>query len=193
MSTPNDSQFDPYHKWLGIPPAEQPPNCYRLLGLTLLEQDPDVIATAADRQMAHVKSFAAGRYASHSQELLNELSKARVRLLNPDRKREYDAQLRKQLAARKAKAKAKAAKQQQAAQPQAAAPAAMPATPAASQPAAAPAVQTPELPAIKPAVRRRRRKRKSGGGNALLANLLWLVLGLGMLLGLVWLAGQLAT
>lgn len=23
--------FDPYHKWLGIPPKDQPPNHYRLL------------------------------------------------------------------------------------------------------------------------------------------------------------------
>jgi hypothetical protein len=25
--------FDPYHRWLGIPPQEQPPNHYRLLAL----------------------------------------------------------------------------------------------------------------------------------------------------------------
>ena len=25
-------KFDPYHIWLGIPPEEQPPNHYRLLG-----------------------------------------------------------------------------------------------------------------------------------------------------------------
>ena len=30
-----DEQFDPYHKWLGIPPEEQPPNYYRLLGVAL--------------------------------------------------------------------------------------------------------------------------------------------------------------
>ncbi len=34
MSDPN---FDPYHKWLGIPPDEQPANHYRLLGLELFE------------------------------------------------------------------------------------------------------------------------------------------------------------
>ena len=31
--------FDPYRRWLGIPPSEQPPNCYRLLGIALLEED----------------------------------------------------------------------------------------------------------------------------------------------------------
>ena len=27
------ANFDPYYKWLGIPPEEQPPNHYRLLGI----------------------------------------------------------------------------------------------------------------------------------------------------------------
>jgi hypothetical protein len=97
MSTPEASNFDPYHKWLGIPLAEQPPNHYRLLGLTEFEDDPDVIAAAADRQMGHVKSFATGRYASYSQELLNELAKVRVCLLNPKLKPAYDAELRRKL------------------------------------------------------------------------------------------------
>ena len=39
-------KFDPYHKWLGIPPKDQPPNHYRLLGIELFESDADVIATA---------------------------------------------------------------------------------------------------------------------------------------------------
>src|SRR5262245_32210307 len=90
-STPKD--FDAYHKWLGIPPAEQPPHFYRLLGLALFESDPDVIAAAADRQMAHVKSFAAGRNGAASQALLNELARARVTLLNERQKAEYDLRL----------------------------------------------------------------------------------------------------
>lgn len=98
MSTPESSEFDPYHKWLGIPPAEQPPNHYRLLGLTVFEDDADVIAAAADRQMGHVKSFATGRYATYSQELLNELAKVRVCLLNPKLKPAYDTELRRKLA-----------------------------------------------------------------------------------------------
>ena len=36
--------FDPYHKWLGIPPQDQPPHYYRLLGIELFESDPDVIS-----------------------------------------------------------------------------------------------------------------------------------------------------
>jgi len=42
------AHFDPYHKWLGIPPDEQPPDHYRLLAVRRFEDDPDVIAAAAD-------------------------------------------------------------------------------------------------------------------------------------------------
>ena len=48
---------NPYHKWLGIPPAEQPPHHYRLLGLALFEHDGDVIGIAADQRMALLRSF----------------------------------------------------------------------------------------------------------------------------------------
>ena len=39
--------FDPYHKWLGIPPEQQPASHYRLLGIAEFESDADVIDTAA--------------------------------------------------------------------------------------------------------------------------------------------------
>jgi hypothetical protein len=86
--------FDAYHKWLGIPPDEQPPNYYRLLGVKLFETDPDVIASAADRQMAHVRTFQSGPHSAESQRVLNEISTARVALLNSDKKAEYDGKLR---------------------------------------------------------------------------------------------------
>jgi len=85
--------FDPYHKWLGIPPKDQPPDHYRLLGLERFESDLDVIAHAADARMAHIKSLATGAYSHLSQELLNAISAARVCLLNPQTKTHYDAAL----------------------------------------------------------------------------------------------------
>jgi hypothetical protein len=91
--------FDPYRKWLGIPEREQPPNHYRLLTLDWFEADPEVIEAAADRQMAHVRTYQGGRHADDSQRLLNELAAARVCLLNPEKKAAYDAQLRAKLAA----------------------------------------------------------------------------------------------
>ena len=57
-----DADFDPYYRWLAIPPEEQPPTLYRLLGVQPFESDPEVIAIAADRQMAHIKTFAAGKH-----------------------------------------------------------------------------------------------------------------------------------
>jgi hypothetical protein len=95
MSVP----FDPYRKWLGIPPKEQPPHHYRLLGIAAFEEDPDVIDNAASRQMAHLKTFKASKYAAESQRLLGEISIAKLCLLSPDSKAKYDAELRQRLAA----------------------------------------------------------------------------------------------
>ena len=39
--------IDPYHKWLGISPKDQPPDHYRLLGIDRFESDPEVISSAA--------------------------------------------------------------------------------------------------------------------------------------------------
>jgi hypothetical protein len=86
--------FDPYYKWLGIPPEEQPPNHYCLLGLRVFEADPDVIEHAADRQMTHVRTFQTGKYSAQSQRLLNEISQVKIVLLNDEKKRSYDATLR---------------------------------------------------------------------------------------------------
>lgn len=96
--------FDPYHKWLGISPKDQPVNHYRLLGIDLLESDPQVIESAADRQMAHLRSFQSGPQGALSQKLLNEISAARVCLLNAGKKAAYDQTLQ---AAAKPLAKAK--------------------------------------------------------------------------------------
>src|SRR5688572_6264005 len=85
--------FDPYHKWLGIPPREQPVSHYRLLGIGDFESDPQVIESAADRQMAHVRTFQTGPHGNLSQKLLNELAAAKVCLLNPSKKAAYDATL----------------------------------------------------------------------------------------------------
>jgi len=93
------ADFDPYHKWLGIRTAERPPNHYRLLGIELFESDPDIIRLAADRQMAYVQKCANGPYQSLSQQLLNELSAARVCLLAAAKRQAYDRKLKARLAA----------------------------------------------------------------------------------------------
>jgi hypothetical protein len=86
-------RFDPYYKWLGIPPKDQPPNHYRLLGLELFESDPEVIDAAANRQMAYVHEAATGEYFKESQRILNELAAARRCLLDAQKKAAYDETL----------------------------------------------------------------------------------------------------
>src|SRR3954465_15697187 len=83
------SGFDAYYQWLGIAPKDQPPNYYRLLGVDLFESHPDVIESAADRQMSHVRSFQGGPQGDVSQKLLNEITSAKLCLLNAAKKAEY--------------------------------------------------------------------------------------------------------
>ncbi len=93
--------FDPYHRWLGIPPEEQPPHHYRLLGIALFEDQPEVIEHAADRQMAHLRTFQVGPHAGLSQKLLNEVATAKLCLLKAEKKAAYDGFLRNRLAGSK--------------------------------------------------------------------------------------------
>ncbi len=115
------SSFDPYHKWLGISPADQPANHYRLLGISNFENDPDVIEAGADQRMLMLRSHQSGKHATHSQKLLNEISKAKIVLLDPQRRAAYDAELRTAVAV-KSKAQAPAPRQRTAPQQVAAAP-----------------------------------------------------------------------
>ena len=86
--------FDAYHKWLGIPPSQQPPNHYRLLGIDVFESDSEVIDVAANQRMSYLQDVAAGPHVELSQKLLNEISSARRCLLNADEKTAYDETLR---------------------------------------------------------------------------------------------------
>ena len=86
-------EFDPYHRWLGISPKDQPPNHYRLLAIDRFEPDPEVIRDAAERQMAHVRTYQLGEHVELSQRILNELAAAKACLLDPARKAKYDDRL----------------------------------------------------------------------------------------------------
>ena len=46
--------------------------------------------------MGHLRTFQLGQHAALSQRLLNEVAAARLCLLNPHKKREYDEQLRQE-------------------------------------------------------------------------------------------------
>jgi len=94
--------FDPYLIWLGIRSEGAAPDYYQLLGLTQFESNEDVIASAADRQMKHVRTFQAGKHAALSQRILNELAAAKLCLLKPETKWAYDENLRAAAKIRKA-------------------------------------------------------------------------------------------
>jgi hypothetical protein len=87
--------FDPYDEWLGIPPQEQPPNHYRLLGVSLFEADPEVIDASANRQMAYLESCATGVRVLLAERLLDDIAAARLCLLDPAMKVAYDSALKK--------------------------------------------------------------------------------------------------
>lgn len=89
--------YDAYHLWLGIPPDEQPPSHYRLLGVRLFEQNVEVIRNAADRQRAHVKRLGINQYEKRGQDLLNEIEAAKICLLKPDKRKVYDERLQAEL------------------------------------------------------------------------------------------------
>ncbi len=86
--------YDVFHLWLGIPPEEQPPNHYRLLGVPAFEQNVEVIRNAADRQRSHVKRLGVNQYQSIGQDLLNEIEAAKICLLRPEKRAVYDEKLR---------------------------------------------------------------------------------------------------
>jgi hypothetical protein len=86
--------FDPYRKWLGIPEDQRPPTHYQLLGISPEEKDIDVIETAVLRQSAFVRNFQSGQHAEDATRLLNEISAARLCLLDRQKRAKYDAELR---------------------------------------------------------------------------------------------------
>ena len=92
--------FDPYYQWLGIPPKDQPADHYRLLGVERFEQNLDAIDNAAERQAMLLRTIQTPQHADFAQKLLNEVTAAKVCLLQPAKKAVYDHKLREQLASR---------------------------------------------------------------------------------------------
>ena len=88
------ADFNPYHKWLGIPPDQQPASHYRLLGIEEFEFDADVIDAAAEQRTVFLRTFQTGPNAELAERLLNEISAARVCLLDGKSKARYDQRLK---------------------------------------------------------------------------------------------------
>jgi len=92
MST-TSSEPDVYRDWLGIPEADIPPDHYALLRLVKFEDDEQKIRGNYRKLNEHIRGYATGKYATKSQDLLNELARAMHCLTDPERKRDYDESL----------------------------------------------------------------------------------------------------
>src|ERR1051326_674596 len=86
--------FDPYQTWLGIPREQQPPNHYRLLGISPQERDRKVIEEAMIRQMSRIRIYQGGPHARLCSDLLNQIAEAGTTLQDPLKRTRYDEQLR---------------------------------------------------------------------------------------------------
>ena len=91
--------FDPYLEWLGIPKTERPISLYRLLGISATESDPNTIKQAAEAQAFVVSRHRKGEQGQLAARLFREIEQAKAVLLDPARRKAYDA--RRRLAAAK--------------------------------------------------------------------------------------------
>jgi len=92
-------QFDVYATWLGIPPEEQPPDHYRLLGVPRFEKRREAIEAAVDERLGSLHAFRSGEHAELCGHLIAEITAAKACLLNPNRRAAYDRGLLRQMAA----------------------------------------------------------------------------------------------
>ncbi|QDU11967.1 hypothetical protein [Gimesia aquarii] len=95
--------FDSYHKWLGIPPEKQPPHYYQLLGISVNEQDSEVIQTAAQRQRSSIEDHLHGAHHREATQLIYEIEEAELTLLNPELREDYDKRVKLVLKRQKSK------------------------------------------------------------------------------------------
>ena len=85
--------FDPYQSWLSIPPDQQPPDHYRLLGINQYEPSLKIIERAVNERVELLQALSNGPHVEHAQRILNEIAKARVCLTDSRKKSAYDRQL----------------------------------------------------------------------------------------------------
>ncbi len=92
-----NSGFDPYREWLGITSDRRPPNYYELLGVKIFEDRPSVIDAASLKRVELLQDIATGsERVEISQRILNEVSSARLCLLDENKRERYDLALRKE-------------------------------------------------------------------------------------------------
>ena len=91
---------DFYTQWLDVPPGKRPPDYYALLGVQRFCRDLDAVERAARAQLRRLDG-----YALHPdwdtrnavQDMMNEVARARMCLVYPDKRAAYDEDLAKKL------------------------------------------------------------------------------------------------
>ena len=92
-------EFDPYLEWLGIQITERPLDHYALLGLARFESSEKLIDQHSVKRIELLQDIATGsEQVELSQRILNEISTARICLLDRRKRAKYDLQLKKRLA-----------------------------------------------------------------------------------------------
>jgi hypothetical protein len=87
---------DFYTKWLDVRPGPRPPDYYTLLGVEVFCRDLDAIEHATRRRLTRLDDFALhpNRETRDAvQNMMNEVARARVDLVNPGRRLDYDRRL----------------------------------------------------------------------------------------------------
>lgn len=92
--------FDPYDDWLSIPKAQRPVTVYAMLGISPKETDRKTIEKAAAVQTELVSQYLEGPNAAIAERLLKEIEKAKGIVLDPAKRKAYDANQQKSAAAK---------------------------------------------------------------------------------------------
>jgi len=90
MAPSNQGDFDGYRKWLGITDKMRPPTHYDLLGISLDEDDSDVIRAAVQQRRHYVETMRGEGHDAVVTEILYLIGEAEVTLLNVEMRRDYD-------------------------------------------------------------------------------------------------------
>jgi len=91
---------DFYTKWLDVPSGPRPPDYYTLLGVEVFCDDLDAIEAATRQRLTRLDDFALHpdrQTRQVVQDMMNQVARARVDLVNPDRRPDYDRRLAEQL------------------------------------------------------------------------------------------------
>ncbi len=88
-------KLNPYREWFGLDTTRKP-SYYELLGVQNFETEPPVIAEAAECRLQLLEPHKAGPNAELAAKLTREVTGVMNALLNPEKRRQYDDQLRRE-------------------------------------------------------------------------------------------------